>query len=224
MSSRSSKFHSQLGRAETLAVVVSAGLIFTGCDSGGDPGASPSASAPATPTSSASVTPTPSPTIAAVYKPADASGPAQNVPVPVLPDVAKTKTKEGLEAFVKYYVGLLQYAYQSGDTALLDKVNSPSCSSCSGPIGDIHNAYESGGWVVGGEVEATAVSTGFLSSPEGFYFAILSIRQAKITYYSGVNNPRVELPAPPAEAGMQLTASFESEKWIVQSFSPPQGL
>ncbi|MFP5313120.1 MAG: DUF6318 family protein, partial [Actinomycetes bacterium] len=67
-----------------------------------------------TPTPSASATPTPTPS--AVYKPADATGPAQNVPVPVLPEVAKTETKEGLEAFAKYWYELLSYGYESGDT------------------------------------------------------------------------------------------------------------
>ena len=42
-------------------------------------------------------TPTAAPTPSASYKPADATGKAQNVPVPVLPDAAKAETKEGLE-------------------------------------------------------------------------------------------------------------------------------
>jgi hypothetical protein len=41
-----------------------------------------------------------------VYKPADAKGRAQNVPVPVKPALADKNTKEGLEAFTKYWYEL----------------------------------------------------------------------------------------------------------------------
>ena len=81
-------------------------MSVTACTGGGAaPGASPSTEtqSPA-PSSTPSATPTP----AASYKPADATGRAQNVPVPVLPEAAKAETKEGLEAFARYWFQLAE--------------------------------------------------------------------------------------------------------------------
>jgi hypothetical protein len=103
-----------------IAGVVAGSLLLAGC-SGGAPADPGSASPTAAESASASATPTPTPTPSAVYKPADASGPAQNVPVPVLPDVAKTETKEGLEAFVRFWYGALNYAFETGNTKNLLK-------------------------------------------------------------------------------------------------------
>jgi hypothetical protein len=117
-------FASRRLRTATFAVVAAAALALTGCNSGGEPNnggsASPSASESATP----SATPTPTP--AAAYKPADATGRAQNVPVPVLPEVAKTETKEGLEAFARYWFELLSYSYETGDTKQLEAASDPN--------------------------------------------------------------------------------------------------
>src|SRR6478736_5613204 len=100
--------------------------------SGGSPGPGGTSSqmADETPTATAAATPTSTPS--AVYKPADATGPAQNVPVPVLPEVAKTETKEGAEAFTKYWFSVLSYAYETGDTAALSTLSKPECTVCQG--------------------------------------------------------------------------------------------
>src|SRR6478736_4822990 len=110
------------------ALLTAAVLTGTACTSGqASPGATPSSGSPAT-SSSASPTPTPTPT--ASYKPADASGRAQNVPVPVLPEAAKAETKEGLEAFARYWYELLNYAYETGDLTRISSISSATCALC----------------------------------------------------------------------------------------------
>ena len=86
------------------AVAVSV-IALSGCSGGGDPQAGPTATAVVSPAQPASATPsaTPTPKPTPVYKPADAKGRAQNVPVPVKPALADKNTKEGLEAFTKYW-------------------------------------------------------------------------------------------------------------------------
>ncbi len=83
-------------------------VLLSGCQGGSAPSASPSetSSTTASPTLSVSapaVSATGIPTAAAVYKPADATGKAQNVPVPVMPELAKENSKAGLEAFIGYW-------------------------------------------------------------------------------------------------------------------------
>jgi hypothetical protein len=99
-------------RLPVISVVAVSVLALSGCSGGGEPQAGPTATAVASPAASGSgsasatpsATPTPKPT--PVYKPADAKGRAQNVPVPVKPALADKNTKEGLEAFAKYWFSL----------------------------------------------------------------------------------------------------------------------
>jgi hypothetical protein len=65
-----------------------------------------------------------------VYKPADAKGRAQNVPVPVKPAVADKNTKEGLEAFARYWYALLNYGFETGNLTPWTKLTSGSCEFC----------------------------------------------------------------------------------------------
>ncbi len=100
-------------RACAAALVTISLMSVAACSGGGTPppGTPPSDSqSPSTP-STPSATPTPT----ASYKPADATGKAQNVPVPELPEAAKAETKEGAEAFARYWYTLLNYAYETGD-------------------------------------------------------------------------------------------------------------
>ena len=101
-------FASRPLRVTALGVVVAAALTLSGCNSGGDPNSGGTTSPTSTATESATPSATATPTPTAVYKPADATGRAQNVPVPVLPEVAKTETKEGLEAFARYWYSTLE--------------------------------------------------------------------------------------------------------------------
>src|SRR5687767_12970289 len=113
------------GRVRLTAVSFSAvaALVLSGCSNGEDPqgtsnaGPSSSASQTAMTTPSATATPKPTP----VYKPADAKGRAQNVPVPVLPEAAKKESKAGVVAFAKYWYSTLNFAYETGDFDPLDE-------------------------------------------------------------------------------------------------------
>ncbi|HSU47181.1 MAG TPA: DUF6318 family protein, partial [Arthrobacter sp.] len=144
-------FTSRAVRSGAAALVVGLAVVLSGCNSGGSPGPGGTSSPVAAETPTATATPAPTPS--AVYKPADASGPAQNVPVPVLPEVAKTETKEGAEAFTKYWFSVLSYAYETGDTADLSKHSKAACSFCQGLVEDIEAAWAEGKWISGGQIE-----------------------------------------------------------------------
>ncbi|WP_332760841.1 DUF6318 family protein, partial [Pseudarthrobacter sp.] len=91
MTSHITSTTSRRSRLHLVAAVAASVLLLTSCNSGGDPGGTTSAS----PSQTVSPSATPTPTATPAYVPASASGRAQNVPVPVLPEVAKTETKEG---------------------------------------------------------------------------------------------------------------------------------
>jgi len=210
---------SSIVRAGAAGLVVALALALSGCNSGDSPGPGSTSSpvAAETPTASATVTPTPTPS--AVYKPADASGPAQNVPVPVLPEVAKTETKEGLEAFTRYWFELLNYAYQTGDVAPVQAVTSPSCQFCSNITNSLTTNYQGDRWLAGGRITIPAASTSFERSEDTNYQVILQVLQDTITYYER-GGSEFRTATKPSNTGNVLLAGFENSAWRVNGLHP----
>ncbi|WP_156372327.1 DUF6318 family protein [Arthrobacter sp. Leaf337] len=170
-------------RYSAAAVFVASVLVLTACNGGsntpGNGGPSESASASASATSTPSPTPTPS----AAYKPADAKGKAQNVPVPVLPEAAKAETKEGLEAFAQYWYSTLSYAYETGDTSPMDEISGTGCANCDEAKKVIANWNSGGRWLEGGKITTPAIETTFKVASDGNYQVIVQVQQSEIRAY-----------------------------------------
>ncbi|WP_223941124.1 DUF6318 family protein [Arthrobacter sp. StoSoilB22] len=144
----------------TWVVGLAAVVLLSGCQGGSAPGASPSGSISTTASPSLSVSaPAASATATAspVYKPADAHGKAQNVPVPVMPELAKENSKAGLEAFIGYWFQLLSYAYETGDTAKAKELSNESCVLCTDLLSNVATNYTEGRWLVGGKYQTPVI-------------------------------------------------------------------
>lgn len=163
------------------AVVVAALLVSLAACSGAGAQSTPSPTAE-TLSPSATSTPTPTPTPTPSYKPADASGKAQNVPVPVLPEVAKAETKEGLEAFARYWFQLLSYGYETGDLAPLSTVTAPGCDACEKAKSVITSWHSEGRWLIGGKITTPSVSSNFLKDADASYQVVVQSHQTPLTY------------------------------------------
>lgn len=203
-------------RSSAAALVVAAGLVLAGCAGGApaDPGTVSS-----TPTGSATSSPSPTPTPSAVYKPADASGPAQNVPVPVLPEVAKTETKEGLEAFTRYWFEQLDYAYQTGDTAGFQATTSPACDYCSKISTALTTNYSGERWLSGGKITVPVATTSFERAADGNFQVILQVQQSPISYYQP-DGSEFRAASAASNTGNVLLANFEDSAWRVNGLHP----
>ncbi|WP_445155139.1 DUF6318 family protein [Arthrobacter sp. Hor0625] len=146
------------------------------------------------------------------YKPANFKGKAQNVPVPVLPEVAKKKTKEGLEAFARYWFQLLSYGYETGDTGPLDSVTSNDCEPCAKAKKVIHAWNTDGRWLVGGKLTARSVSTQFEESPEKTYQVAVQAHQTPLTYVRKDGSIARSDPQPD-DTGNLLFVSYVGGAW-----------
>jgi hypothetical protein len=166
----------RLSAISFLAVSV---LALSGC-SNGDPQGGPSAGPASTASQSTSVTPSasPIPTPTPVYKPADAKGRAQNVPVPVIPEAAKSETKAGLVAFASYWYSALNFAYETGNFDPLDKVTAPTCALCQKVRPGIVEWNSNGRWIEGGLVKANGAFTEFVRSSTGDYQVTTQLEQS----------------------------------------------
>ena len=208
----SGAFHSRVSRSGAAALVVGLALALSGCNSGGSPGPGGTSSqvADETPTATAAATPTSTPS--AVYKPADATGPAQNVPVPVLPEVAKTETKEGAEAFVRFWYENLSFGYETGNTETLDKISDPACVFCTGLRDGIAEAWSQGRWISGGKIETPVVTA--TVEPGAGPFVVVQVIQSVIE----IRNPDGSLlqkPTPATNTGSRAGLSFGSSGWTM---------
>lgn len=207
-------------RVAAAALVVS--LLLTGCQGGSPPGKPPTETGPTTasPTSGASGPPSadgPSATTApsGVYKPADAKGKAQNVPVPVMPELATENTKEGLEAFIRYWYAQQNYAIETGDQSIWSILSTEECLTCKRIEKGLHDSYTNGRWTSGGKISVPVI--------EPLWTAGAKVQQAKVQVIQDQANyfNADGTTGRPAEAGTNsafgIFAVFGSTGWMVSS-------
>ena len=203
-----------------VAAVTASALLLTGCNSGGDPNSGGTSSA--SPTASSTASPSPTPTATAAYVPASASGRAQNVPVPVLPEVAKTETKEGLEAFARYWFQLLSYGYETGDATQISALTSSDCAMCERAKEVQQGWHSDGRWLEGGRVSTPAVTTNFRISADGNYQVAVQVSQEAMSYHNEDGSVDSSDPKT-ADSGSLMLVVFKDGSWFVNTIEPIVG-
>jgi hypothetical protein len=199
--------HRQTAAAALLTALL---LTATACTGGqAPPSTAPSAESSG---ASAPATSTPTPTPTASYKPADATGRAQNVPVPVLPEAAKAETKEGAIEFAKHWFSLLSYGYETGDLGPLNSVTSSDCEPCAKAKNVIGAWNEDGKWLVGGTLTTPSVSTEFVKGSDATYQVAVQAQQRALTYVRKDGSVARSDPAPD-DTGNLLFVSFADGAW-----------
>ncbi len=128
--------------------VVLAALLLTGCGTDDDVAATPPSSA-ASSAAATSAEPS-SDATPADYVPASLDGPAQNVPKPVMPDLAREESRDGAQAFLDYWSDAMWYANQTGNTTYIREIVSEACEVCNDQFAVIEDVYAEGAWFVGG--------------------------------------------------------------------------
>jgi hypothetical protein len=204
---------SNFARARLFVIVtLAAALTLTACGNGGQAQGDQSAS----PAVSASATATPTPTPKASYKPADAKGKAENVPVPVLPEAAKANTKEGVEAFAAYWYDLMNFAYETGDLKPVDAVTQAGCASCS-RVRPTIEAWNAGGqWIEGGKLSIVAADTKFTSDSGGNHQVIIQYHRQAISYHRADGSVEQSWPKTSLQADI-LIANYDDGAWAASN-------
>jgi hypothetical protein len=208
--------HLRLPVISALAVSV---LALSGCSGGGDPQAGPTASAVGSPeqsaSGSASATPSAAPTSKPkpAYKPADAKGRAQNVPVPVKPALADKNTKEGLEAFAKYWFALLNYGYETGDIKLWSASTNSNCAFCSNIKSSLAVGYRDGRWQAGGRLSTPSVQSQFKAGSSTQQVVVQVIQE--VTRYYKADKSVGRAPEPGTNTAVVVLAAYAGGKWSV---------
>ena len=198
---------------------LTAALLLTGCQ-GGQPGGSPSESSTTASPTSAVFSPGPSATEssgsvvpAAVYKPADAKGKAQNVPVPVMPELAKENSKAGLEAFIRYWYATYSYATETGDLGAWMVLTDTTTESGTAYKKAIDANYSDGSWLVGGRIATPSIEVLWQNGAD-FQVAKVQVIQEEISYFyaNATVRQKVSEASNTAEA---VKAIYKDSMWQV---------
>lgn len=204
----------------TFLVVLA--LLLTGCQGATTPSGPPSetGSTTASPTVStaapaASATPgTPgSPPASAVYKPADAKGKAQNVPVPVMPELAQEYSKAGLEAFIGYWYATYSYATETGDLTAWIASTDTTTESGAAYKRAIDANYANDSWLVGGKIDIPSIEVLWQIGAE-FQVAKVQVIQNEIEYLDAEGRVRQQ-PSGASNTAEAVKAAFRDGSWQV---------
>ncbi|RAM38443.1 DUF6318 family protein [Arthrobacter globiformis] len=148
-----------------------------------------------------------------MYKPADAKGRAQNVPVPVKPALADKNTKEGLEAFTKYWFSLLNYGYETGDLTSWSALTGNSCAFCSNLKTSVSVGYRDGRWQVGGRLKTPSVQSKFKANSTSQQVVVQVIQE--VTQYYKADKTVGRSPEPGTNTAVVVIAVHTKGKWSV---------
>lgn len=189
-----------------------AALLLAGCGTDDDgAAASPSSAAPSASASTAAPGPDATPD---AYVPASLDGPAQNVPKPVMPALAKEESREGAQAFLDYWSDAMWYAYQTGDTSYARDIISPHCEVCIDQLDLLEEIYDSGSWAVGGRESVTIQDAAIAPAADGIYKPVVlgSSEGAKL-----IEAGEVSLDVPPddgAEDPHVIYMDYMQDEWV----------
>ncbi|WP_458108320.1 DUF6318 family protein [Arthrobacter sp. R3-55] len=203
-------------RPWTVAVGLTLTLLVSGCQGGSPPSGKTSepSTTTASPATSASVpAASATPSASAVYKPADAKGKAENVPVPVMPELAKENSKAGLEAFIGYWFQLLSYAYETGDSSSTSYLASSTCALCQHLAKSVDANYTDGRWLIGGRFRAPVAEASWdadSSSQQGR----VQVIQEEIHYMDGNGTESRGLTMATNDAAA-FFAKYQGGSWVV---------
>ncbi|MDN5964062.1 MAG: DUF6318 family protein [Actinomyces sp.] len=99
-------------------------------------------------------------------------------PMPPLPGTHTHRSLEAARDHAQYFVGVLEYSWNSGDTALLRSVGAPECEYCTRVATHIDDLYSQGGWEHGYTFDVTGVEAPLIHDDrQGIYRVVVHVLQ-----------------------------------------------
>lgn len=151
------------------------------------------------------------------YVPASADGPAQNVPVPELPDAAREQTEEGAEATLKYWWDAMEYLYLTGGRAPLENISGDECVFCENFLEVVPETVSNGGWYVLEETISISDITVKDVNESGMIIFEYDVVQPKSQYFDAEGIPSDVRNIERSLERMETLVSYTSDDrhWIV---------
>lgn len=206
-------------------------LVLTGCGPDDD-GAAASPSSPASVGVAAEETgggsPSPSSTsgsadASAEYVPASLDGPAQNVPKPVMPELAREESREGAQAFLDYWSDAMWYAYQTGDTSYAREIISVSCEVCVNELSEVDQVYQGGQWLIGGRQSFELQEPKIGRATDGIYKPVVKYKNDHVQLVEKASVIDQVPPDPKFQEPLLVYLDYADDKWTYITMAPLSG-
>ncbi|WP_236807285.1 DUF6318 family protein [Arthrobacter sp. FW305-BF8] len=133
--------------------------------------------------------------------------------MPVKPALADKNTKEGLEAFTKYWYQTLSYAYETGNTSLLLSLSGPSCRFCSGLAEGLKAAWEGTQWVAGGKIDTPSIKGKYVPRAKSQQ-ATVQVIQTEIAIYKAPGK-LLQTVTKETNTASQAVVTFNAKGWSI---------
>ncbi|KAD3515126.1 hypothetical protein GD627_12560 [Arthrobacter yangruifuii] len=125
------------------------------------------------------------------------------------------QSKEGLEAFARYWYDLINYGFETGDVDPIKAISGPECVVCDNFYRMVASGYKDEDWISGGALVVQGVSSEYVLTPEGRYQVLIQNAQEASEYYGpGVfYGTREGYPEP----GVQIIeARYRADGWYAE--------
>ncbi|MBS5900609.1 MAG: hypothetical protein KIC38_08800 [Actinomycetaceae bacterium] len=139
---------------------------------------------------------------------------------PQLPSAATNMDAFGARYFAEYYLNLLAYSINTGNTTTLKETSSPDCKACQSYIDVIGTIYEEGGWVDGKNYTITRIDEP-IPHPQtkGLYFVKIHAKNASYVEY----RERELYPAQENQRIIELEVLEQENRFVIKSFYAKDG-
>jgi|GEM_PF-3831541 len=204
-----------------VALLAASSIALAACESGPETPPTPTQSqSEENQTDGSASTSTPSSTSTGTktkeYKPATSEGPAENVPVPEKPELAGEKSEPGAIAFLKHYLAVMNYSFETYNSSSLERLTSDNCKVCyQNIIQGIQFNSAQGGWQVGGQYEYKVYSSKLNKST-----ALLGFSMHKLPSELYKSSDELAIRQPEQDGNSHAVAVLKyNNSWIVDSIS-----
>jgi hypothetical protein len=141
--------------------------------------------------------------------------PITTPPPPVLPATARADSPAGAESFARYYMGLLDYAYQTGNTTPLRAA--ARCQGCDALAAGIDKSYAAGNRIQGGRIAVNNARTS--------KYATKASASVQVTYSSAARKvvaPTGKVTEVPGEDNVRLLLTLKrfEQGWLLVNAQP----
>ncbi|MDP9695264.1 UNVERIFIED_ORG: hypothetical protein J2X79_002841 [Arthrobacter globiformis] len=138
--------------------------------------------------------------------------------MPIKPALADKNTKEGLEAFTKYWFSLLNYGYETGDLTSWSALTANSCAFCSNLKTSVSVGYRDGRWQVGGQLTTPSVQSKFKPNSTSQQVVVQVIQE--VTQYYKADKSVGRSPAAGSNTASVVIAAYSGGRWAVADLHP----
>lgn len=105
---------------------------------------------------------------------------------PELTELARVHDNNGAEEFARYFIRVMEYTWNSGDSSLLREISLPSCTWCEHMASTTDERAANKGWVEGNRPEIENIETAFeLPEEPGLWNVAANVETPKHRVYTG---------------------------------------